>query len=355
MKKSIRIVGLVVLALVALGGLGYAFGGAGGAGMAVGEPADLLGRPDGTDDVTASIDRALGRPDSGGQPVTGQAGKTVPAASPAAGEAKTAPPKPSDIASSGAATTAVAPTTGVSADALGLSTDRKIVQTASVRLQVKEVGGSFEEVGRIANAAGGFVASSNFALQGDQQVASVTIRVPATRFQEVLSQVRALGAKVDGETSNASDVTEEFSDLAARQRTLDATETQLLQFLGQAKNINEVLQIQDRLNSTRGQIEQVKGRMALLDKLSDLATLTVQLRPVVVAVRTQTGGGHDFGAEISRAWQDSLDFLGGIAVGVLSVAVFAWWVPLIGVPAFVVLQRWSRRHDEGPAVTKAYD
>src|SRR5439155_13987152 len=144
------------------------------------------------------------------------------------------------------------------------------VQTASLTLQVKDVGGTFQEVGQIATAAGGFVAGSNFALQGDQQIATATIRVPASRYQDVLNQVRGLGAKVEAQSSNASDVTDEYSDLEARRRTLEATQTQLLQLLGQTKTISETLQVQDRLNSVQPQIEQLKGRMQLLDKQSDL-------------------------------------------------------------------------------------
>jgi hypothetical protein len=220
--------------------------------------------------------------------------------------------------------------------------DRKIVQTASLRLQVKEVGGSFEEVGRIATGVGGFIASSNFSFQGEDQVASMTVRVPSDRYQEVLSQLRRLGERVDSEASNASDVTEEYSDLQARLRNLEATETQMLQLLSQARNVNEILQVQDRLNSLRSEIERVKGRIALLDKLGDLATITVHLRPVVAS---SGGGGGSLGGEVSEAWDASIEFLGEIAGGVVTAVVFLWWLPIVAVPGYVVAQRWRRSRE----------
>jgi hypothetical protein len=236
----------------------------------------------------------------------------------------------------------------------GMSTleERKIVQTASLRLQVEEVGASFEEVGRIATASGGFVASSTFSYQGEpsdvpgrpepeqKQVASATIRVPSGRYQDVLSDLRGLAKKVDVESSNASDVTAEYSDLSARLRTLEATEARYLTLMTEAKTITEVLQVQDRLNGVRSQIEQVKGRMALLDKLGDLATITVHLRPVV-AVAKAPATTPDLGAQVSEAWAASIEFLGDIAAGVIRVVVFGWWVPLLVVPAYVVLRRRS--------------
>jgi hypothetical protein len=218
--------------------------------------------------------------------------------------------------------------------------DRKIVQTASMRLRVKEVGASFEEVGRVATSAGGFVASSSLSDQGDAQVASVTIRVPSTSYQTVLSDLRSLGVKVVNEDSRSSDVTAEFTDLDARLRNLEATEVQLLSLLGRATTIAEILQVQDRLNNTRSEIEQVKGRIALLTKLTDLATITIHLAPVPAAVGG--GDGGRLSEEISQAWDNSIEFLTDVAAGAIHVVVFAWWIPLVGIPALLIGRGWLR-------------
>jgi len=217
---------------------------------------------------------------------------------------------------------------------------RKVVQTASLRLQVQEVGGAFEEVGRIATAAGGLVASSSVSYQGDDQIAAVTIRVPATAYQSVLSELRALAKKVDGEDSKANDLTEQYTDLQSRLRNLEATEAQLLQLLGRAQTVTDIITVQDRLTAIRGEIEQVKGRILLIDRLSDLATITVHLRPVVAGVGD--GGASGLGAEISEAWDESLEFLEGAAAAVLSVVVFLWWLPVVAVPAAIVAARLAR-------------
>jgi hypothetical protein len=218
--------------------------------------------------------------------------------------------------------------------------DRKIVQTASMRLEVKEVGASFEDVGNIATGAGGFVASSSFSNQGPSQVASISIRVPSDRYQQVLADLRGLGTKVIAEDSRTSDVTAEYTDLDSRLRNVQATETQLLELLGRATTINEILLVQDRLNSARAEIEQIKGRMALLDKLTDLATITVHLQPV--AIGAGSGDGGRLSEEVSEAWDNSIAFLTDAAAGAIHVVVFAWWLPIIAVPAFLIGRSWLR-------------
>jgi hypothetical protein len=227
--------------------------------------------------------------------------------------------------------------------------DRKIVQTASLRLQVKEVGAGFEEVGRIAASAGGFVASSSFSYKGEQEIASVTMRVPTGSYQTVLSQLRGLAEKVDGQDSNASDVTEEYTDLQSRLRNLEATEAQLLQLLARAQTITDILTVQDRLNAVRGEIEVIKGRVQMLDNLTELATITVHLRPAVGGASTG-GAGVDLGGTISEAWEDSLRFLGSIAEGVLTVIVFGWWVPVLGMPAALIAWALARNRPRPTSV-----
>jgi hypothetical protein len=233
--------------------------------------------------------------------------------------------------------------------ALVTTVDRKIVSSASIQMQVENVGGSFEEVGRIASAAGGFVASSSFSYHDDAQIASVTIRVPSDGYQGVLSSLRALGVKVDAENSDATDVTEEYTDLASRLRTLEATETQLLTLLARAETITDILTVQDRLNFTRTEIEQVKGRIQLLDDLTDLATITVHLRPVVAGNGGEPGTGVDLGNEIAEAWDESIEFLGEVAAGVLTVVVFAWWVPVAGLPLLLGYKAVTKRRDAAEA------
>ena len=339
-RKWVKGLGIAALVVIAAGGIGAALNGGGSKTLV--EPGLYAGAEGASNDVIASVDKALGRPSSVPQAVQSQAGGVagvapVPAAAPAL-DTKGAP-------ASREASTVIAPTTNGAVPATGAPLanidDRKIVQTAALKLQVKDVGNGFEEIGRIATASGGFVASSSFSFVGSQQVANVSVRVPAKSYQDVLGQLRGIGARVDSETSNASDVTEEYSDLGARLRNLEATEGQLLGFLGQAKNISEVLQVQDRLNTTRTQIEQTKGRVALLDKLSDLATISVGLRPVAVPAKITTDGTN-LGARVTEAWDNSLAFLGGIAGGVLTVLVFSWWLPFLLVPAWLVGTRYVR-------------
>ena len=340
-NKLVRRLGIAALVVLALGGLGYAVGdGSDEDGLSTapsigvsedgfaGSDVDNSGRP-----IATLGDNASSLPEIAPARDVAQSGASGGVASnESKGSAPGAPPSPNGV------------------PALQTSIDRKIVQTASIQLQVEEVGASFEEVGRVATGAGGFVASSNFAYKGEQQIASMTIRVPAERYQTVLAELRDLGVKVDSESSNSQDATEEYTDLQSRLRTLEATEQQLLGLLARATTITDIITVQDRLNATTGQIEQVKGRMQLLDNLTSLATITVHLRPEAAAIaRTGPNDGRvDLSEKLSHAWDDSLDFLSEVAGGLITVVVFSWWLPIVAIP-IVVLWRLVVR-GSGPAM-----
>ena len=215
--------------------------------------------------------------------------------------------------------------------------DRKIIQSTSIDIHVDHVGFYFQEIISIATTAGGFVASSTFSNVDDEQVADLTIRVPSDRYQNVLIRIRDMG-EVQRESSDANDVTEEFTDLQARITTLQATERRYLELLAEADGINEILLVQDRLDFVRGQIEQIQGRINLLENLTDLTTITVHLRPEAAAVAPAPDGEGPLDAAAS-AWGASLDVLRGIATGLLVTGAFSWWlVPPLALMA--IATRW---------------
>ena len=232
-------------------------------------------------------------------------------------------------------------------------TDRKIVYNVFLDLTVKDVQTGFERIATIAESNGGLVAESNVRQEGDQRRASITVRVPAGRYQDVLGQIRGLATRVESERSTGNDVTEEFTDLQSRQRNLEATEQQLLVFLGQAKNIQEVLQVQDRINSVRAEIERVKGRMNLLGRLSELATIQVQLRPEAAPAAKKDEPATSPLTAVRRGWEASAALLGGLAFGALVVAGFSWWLLPLGALALWLWRRQLRRRGAAAPVPAA--
>lgn len=225
--------------------------------------------------------------------------------------------------------------------------DRKIIQDTTLDLQVGDVTKSYDDVERIAITAGGFVLDSSVSANQDQPQASVTIRVPTAQYQKVVDDLRALAIKVENQSSKAQDVTQQYTDLQARLRSLQALEATYIGLLDRAETIDDILKIQSYLTPVRTEIETIQGQMNVWDNLSSLATITVSLHTdTATPTPTPQPNSHPDPLKAGGAgWESSLLFLRAVGAGVFAVAAFLWWwlpIAIVAGIGFLVYRKISK-------------
>lgn len=242
--------------------------------------------------------------------------------------------------------------------------DRQIIRTAIIQLTVEDVAGAMQRVETAAAGAGGFVSGSSLTVdtvsqrEGDEdeirQRGTITIRVPAASYSSVMSNLRGLvedSRDIKSLTEDASEVTEEYTDLQSRLRNLEATEVRYLDLLGQAESIEDILRVQDRLNSTRFEIEQVQGRLQVLDDLTAMATITIELSlPPVAPLVVEEPGSQNWAEEaLDNAWQASEEVLRTMGVIGITAGVFLAWLLVPGVIGLAAWRIFAGRRAGGEA------
>ncbi len=221
------------------------------------------------------------------------------------------------------------------------SNDRMVVYNATVSLEVESVGDSVAKIRALVDGTGGMIAGASTRFQGETELATLTIRVPAREYNRVMSELRGMAAKVLSENGSAKDVTEEFTDLGSQLRNFEAAELQYLELLRRANTIDEILKVQAQLNQVRAQIERTRGRINLLQRTSDMATIVVSLTPVgAPAPSKRPQPVWDPAKSVQEAWEQSLRLVGAIADAGLRAVVFSWWMVPIGLVAWGI---WSAR------------
>ncbi len=156
--------------------------------------------------------------------------------------------------------------------------DRRIVKTGYLTLEVEDIAKAITDIAGVAKELGGYVVSSNKQGDKDTTYGRISIRVPAERFDEAFDRLRKLAVNVPSESTQSQDVTEEYTDLKAQLRNLEATEAQYLELLKKAQTVEDMLAVQRELSNVRGQIERVKGRIQYLERTSDMALIEVNLQ-----------------------------------------------------------------------------
>jgi len=230
---------------------------------------------------------------------------------------------------------------GGNGDAVALVDETKIVRTGSLQLTVDDVAVALNRARAAIATVGGYIGASQQERTDDHVVASVTYRIPVTRWEDALADLRALGTVI-GEKTDSTEVTGQLVDLDARIRNLKASEAALVGYAEKAPKVSDLLEIQSRLTDTRGQIEQLTAQQARIQDQAAMSTLTVTFGTEAVAV-VETAQRWDPGAEVDRATATLIGM--GQAVVSFAIVLVIVWVPLIiviSIVAAIGLVVWRR-------------
>jgi len=158
-----------------------------------------------------------------------------------------------------------------------IDADRMIIRTANMQLVVDDVRDTIDKITQLAQDRKGYVVNSSSWKEGERVVGQITVRVPSADFDYAMSILRSLAVEVNSEATSSQDVTEEYVDLEATLRNLEATEAQLLKLFDKAEKVEDILGIQRELSRVQQDIERTKGRMQYLERTSTMSLIQVLL------------------------------------------------------------------------------
>ncbi|HEY0349893.1 MAG TPA: DUF4349 domain-containing protein [Pyrinomonadaceae bacterium] len=218
--------------------------------------------------------------------------------------------------------------------------ERKIIRNAALTVEVTSPGDSQHKIVSIAESHQGFVVTSEATQRASEDrtkpemTVTLSVRVPAAQFNQVMDEIRAVGARVIQEKVTGQDVTEEFMDLEARIKNQKALELQFLEIMKRAGKVDDALSVQRQLAEVRTEIEKLEGRRRFLENQSSLSTINVTLQPP-----TQIVNATGFWYSARSAFSDGVDVAAGIVlfliraiIGLLPIMV------LIVLPSALLLK-----------------
>ncbi len=230
------------------------------------------------------------------------------------------------------------------------SGERLVIKTADLAVVVEDPPSAQDQVIAWAEAHGGYVVNSSLTertLPSGKRVlyGHLSFRVPADQFLPAVEQVVSLAVRVERKDLQGQDVTDEYVDLEARLRNLQAAEAELRRLMEQATDTEQVLDIYRELMQVREQIEVLQGRMRYLKESVAYALVEVEFIPVAadepisVAGWEPQGVARDALRALVRAVQGLVNLLIWL---VLFVLPYLLLLALVAAP-FVLLARWLWR------------
>ncbi|MGO9383478.1 MAG: DUF4349 domain-containing protein [Mycobacterium sp.] len=204
---------------------------------------------------------------------------------------------------------------------------RDIVTTGSVQMIVAEPTQAADQLVSAVTDAGGRVDSRSERSGSSSPTVDLVVRIPADKLDGVLADAKKLGT-VESMSIGHSDVTSQRVDLDARIEALQTSVNRLLQLMGRAGNVADLLAAESSLTQRQAELDSLRAQRAALGDQISYATINVSLS----AKPTVTHGG--FLGALQHGWQSLLSAVHGVVV---TVGFLIPWIPVLAVLALVIV------------------
>jgi len=158
------------------------------------------------------------------------------------------------------------------------SADKKIIKNGNLNLQVEKTDSAADKISEIAKNNSGEVFSSNLRqTKSSVKSGTISIKVPVANFEKTFNEIKKIAGLVLNESSSGQDVTEQYVDLQAQLKNKQAEEQSFVKILDQSGKIDDILAVTREIARVRGNIEQLQGRMKYLESQTDMSTITINI------------------------------------------------------------------------------
>jgi hypothetical protein len=215
--------------------------------------------------------------------------------------------------------------------------DRMVIKNATLGISVEDPETTLGDVDRLVQAQQGLIVNQTVRTQEDKTFVNLAIQVPQERFEDTLDKLRSMrahGSRVLTDTVSGQDVTDQFVDLDAQYRNLQATRDAYQKLLDKATAVSDIVTLTREVANIQTQMDQIKGRQNVLQHQSAKSTINLALSPVGAAPGPSLRLLPKPLQAAQEAWLALLTGLQGLAV------VLIWMAILLPLPALVLGLGW---------------
>ena len=220
---------------------------------------------------------------------------------------------------------------------------RKLIRSANLRIEVAHVDSAMRLIDAAMRSYEAVVANEQVSQISDKRRdATVSINVPANRFDETLTALRRIGT-VRNENVSTQDVSREYTDLEIRVGVKEQMVDRLRSLLvSRTAKLADVLELERELGRAIAELEQMKGERRFYDHQVALSSISLTLfEPTPVSA-------PQIAAPVTEALRSSLNVLGSSVAGVIYLVTFLIpWIALGGLLWWALTRlgvRWPIRN-----------
>ena len=196
--------------------------------------------------------------------------------------------------------------------------DKKIIKTGNIAMEVKKYAVFNEMLHREIKQLGGYVAQEEQQQSNDKIENAVTVKVPVDQFDNAISRLTPGTEKIVEKKITTEDVTADIMDTQARLEAKKKVRDRYLDLLKQAKNMKEILEVQNEVNGIQENIEAGAGRIGYLSHAAAFSTINIRFYQVVPAI-VVNDDEPGYGKRLLESFTDGLHWFAEMIVVLVSL------------------------------------
>lgn len=223
----------------------------------------------------------------------------------------------------------------------------KIIYTAYANLETTDLDQSIDTLNGLVEQYGAFLESSSVTGNNLLDIAAgytygrsadFTLRVPKEHYSDFTSALDTVG-NVTNLTSDAENITAQYSDVETQVKSYDTQEQRLLEIMAQADTVEDMITLESRLSEVRMEKDRLETQLQNWDRQVDYSTVTISLTEVQELTPEPPAEEPTYMEQLGQTFMDSVHWMGRAAKGgvKLLVAVIPVLLPIAVIILAVVL------------------
>lgn len=231
-------------------------------------------------------------------------------------------------------------TTGTKTSSADTTYVRKIIKDASMALKADDVDKTYADILKYAAQYGGYEFSHDKTVDDTSTYITAVIKIKPEGLDCVMNYVGE-SVKVISSSVKSDDITSNYYDTQIRLQTVQKTLEKYYQFLSEAKNVTEMLQIQNEINTLTQTIESYEGQLKMWDTLVQESTLTLSIYQINDSIRIDDEvvwnslSFSDMGSLIKVGFSGVINILLSVLEWMLIILISA--SPLLVIAVIIIL------------------
>jgi hypothetical protein len=213
--------------------------------------------------------------------------------------------------------------------------DKKIIKNASLNLEVKDYYAYYTSLREKIRGFGGYIAQEEQSLSDYKSENTLTIKVPVDQFDNAVAALSAGVVRVNEKKISSQDVTAEFVDMRSRMEAKRAVRLRYIDLLKQAKNMEEILNVQGEINGIQEEIEAAAGRVEFLGHSSAFSTISLTYFHIINPTAKTHDGSPSFGTKLVQSFKSGGNWILDLMLGLVTI----WPLFLLGFVALIIYRR----------------